>query len=127
MILELTLSFDGTSTTPPCEHAVNGQASACVWRIAGELEIGNTGGAFISWSTGAGLGGIFIAPGQTLREALDQAMAELDDPDTVFDDPGEEDMARVIVPVLHRACVEAGEEPGNFDRYDELEEPESYN
>lgn len=102
----------------------------------------------LSWPIGAGTGGLMIPAGQSFDDAILGAHAELQDPDLVFDDPAEEDMARLIVRNLYLAVLldttdlvveqieereraEAGdhsEDAGyRYDRYDELEGGESYN
>lgn len=93
----------------------------------------------LSWPIGAGTGGLTIPAGQSFDDAILSAKAELEDPDLVFDDPAEEDMARVIVRALYMAVLIDGaevvidegdhsEDAGyRYDRYDELEEGESYN
>lgn len=94
---------------------------------------------WLSWPIGAGIGGMEIPAGQSFDDAIRGAYAELQDPDLCFGDPAEEDMARAVIGALHCALivdgaelvVDAGdhsEDAGyRYDRYDELEEPESYN
>lgn len=100
--ITITLSFESTPTSPACERLVVGTPDVVVASIERELTVGNTGGAFVAWPTGSGVGGFYIAPGQSLRDALEQAQAELTDPvdPPAFDDPAEEDMARAMVPAL---------------------------
>ena len=109
--ITITLSFESTPTSPACERLVVGTPDVVVASIEGELAVGNSGGAFVAWPTGAGFGGFYVAPGQTLQAALEQAAAELADPvdPPAFDDPAEEDMARAMVPLL-LAAARAGKE-----------------
>lgn len=104
----------------------------------------------LSWPIGAGWGGLTIPAGQAFDDAIKSAKAELEDPDLVFDDPAEESMARLIVRNLYLAVLldttelvveqieeaeRAGFDPDDYsedagaryDRYDELEGPETYN
>ena len=95
-----------------------------------------------------GPGQLEIPAGQSLDDAIRGAHAELQDPDLVFDDPAEEAMTRLVVRNLYLALMldttdlvveqieereraEAGDHSDDagyrYDRYDELEEGESYN
>lgn len=86
-----------------------------------------------------GPGQLEIPAGQSLDDAILGAHAELQDPDLVFDDPAEEARTREVVKALHFALLIDGAEVvidegdhsedtgARYDRYDELEEGESYN
>ena len=92
---------------------------------------------WLSWANSAG--GMEIPAGRRLDDEIRLAYEELHDPDLCFDDPAEEDMARAIVGALHCALLidtaglvvddgDHSEDAGaRYDRYDELEGPESYN
>ena len=86
-----------------------------------------------------GPGQLEIPAGQSLDDAIRGAHAELQDPDLVFDDPAEEAMTRLVMRNLYMAVLIDGAEVvidegdhsedtgARYDRYDELEEGESYN
>lgn len=86
-----------------------------------------------------GPGQLEIPAGQSLDDAIRGAHAELQDPDLVFDDPAEEARTREVIKALHFALLIDGaevvvddgdhsEDAGyRYDRYDELEGPETYN
>ena len=98
---------------------------------------------WLSWANSAG--GMEIPAGRSLDDEIRLAHEELQDPDLCFDDPYEEDMTRLVVRNLYLAlildttelvveeieAIEAGdhsEDAGyRYDRYDELEGPETYN
>lgn len=92
---------------------------------------------WLSWANSAG--GMEIPAGRSLDDEIRLAYEELQDPDLCFDDPYEEDMAREIVGALHCALLvdkaelviddgDHSEDAGaRYDRYDELEGPETYN
>ncbi len=101
----------------------------------------------LSWPIDSlvGWGELHIEAGVDFDDAIRSAYAELQDPDLCFDDPAEEAMARLVVRNLYLAlildttelvveeieAIETGdhsEDAGyRYDRYDELEEPETYN
>lgn len=98
---EFSLSFEGGPFSDSVEFKFSGPLPVCLSAVCEELK-SNTGGAFLSWPTGSGSGGFYINAGQTLEEAIDVCRAELFDPDTVFNDPAEEQAAR-----LHVAAIAA--------------------
>ena len=86
-----------------------------------------------------GPGQLEIPAGQSLDDAIRGAHEELQDPDLVFDDPAEEARTREVIKALHCALLidraevvvdegDHSEDAGaRYDRYDELEGPETYN
>ena len=94
---DFCLSFDAGPFSDSAEFKITGPLPACVARIESELKAAAPRGAFLSWPIGAGVGGLQIADGQTLADAIEAADAELFDPDTVFSDPAEETAARLHV------------------------------
>jgi hypothetical protein len=145
VILEISLSAGGK------DHAVvTGDPMAVAVQLRDLVEVFGTWDVHLSWPIGAGWGGLTIPAGQGFDDAIKSAKVELEDLDLVFDDPAEEDMARLIVRNLYLAVIldttplvveeieeaeRAGIDPGDYsedagaryDRYDELEEPETYN
>lgn len=134
MILEISLSAGGK------DHAtVTGDPLSVAVKLRDLVEVFGTWDVHLSWPIGAGWGGMTIPAGQSFDDAIRSARADLLDPDLVFDDPAEGDMARLIVRNLNMALLIDGadvvvddgdysEDAGaRYDRYDELEEPESYN
>ena len=134
MILEITLEAGGNR-----HFTLTGEPLELIGKLRGAVELFSTWDVWLSWPIGAGQGGIEIPAGQSFDDAIRGAHAELQDPDLVFDDPAEEDMARAIVGALHCALLIDGaelvidtgdhsEDAGyRYDRYDELEGPETYN
>lgn len=134
MILDISLSAGGK------DHArVTGDPLSVAVQLRDLVEIFGTWDVHLSWPIGAGWGGMTIPAGQAFDDAIKSAKVELEDHDLVFDDPAEEDMARLIVRNLYLAVLvdqaevvvddgDYSEDAGaRYDRYDELEEPESYN
>ena len=94
---EFCLSFEAGPFSDAAEIKITGTLPDCVARIESELKTAAPRGAFLSWPIGAGTGGLQIGDGQSLADAIEQADAELFDPDTVFSDPAEETAARLHV------------------------------
>jgi hypothetical protein len=94
---DFSLSFEPGPFSESAEFQISGTLPACVARIERELKAAYPLGAFLSWPIGAGTGGLQIANGQTLADAIEAADAELFDPDIVFNDPAEETAARLHV------------------------------
>lgn len=96
MILDISLSAGGK------DHArVTGDPFDVALQLRDLVEIFGTWDVHLSWPIGAGWGGLTIPAGQDFDDAIRSAFEELQDPDLVFDDPAEEDMARLIVRALH--------------------------
>jgi hypothetical protein len=134
VILEITLSG------PAGEIAEGkGEPFEAVLMLRELVEAHGADDLWLSWPIGSGCGQLMIPAGQSFDDAIGGAYAELQDPDLVFDDPAEEDMARSVVTALHFATIlmdaevivddgDHSEDAGaRYDRYDELEEGESYN
>jgi hypothetical protein len=94
---DFCLSFDVGPFSDAAEIQITGTLPDCVARIESELKTAAPRGAFLSWPIGSGTGGLQIGDGQTLADAIEQADAELFDPDVVFSDPAEETAARLHV------------------------------
>ena len=134
MILDITLEAGGNRHV-----TLTGDPLELISKLRAGVELFGTWDIWLSWPIGAGVGGMEIPAGQSFDDAIRSAYAELQDPDLVFDDPAEEDMARAIVGALHCALLIDGaelvidtgdhsEDAGyRYDRYDELEGPETYN
>jgi len=105
MILEISLSAGGK------DHAVvTGNPIDVALKLRDLVEIFGTWDVHLSWPIGAGWGEMTIPAGQSFDDAIRGAHAELQDPDLVFDDPAEEDMARAIVGALNCALLIDGAE-----------------
>lgn len=94
---DFCLSFEPGPFSDAAEIQISGTLPDCVAHIESELKTAAPRGVFLSWPIGSGTGGLQIAAGQSLADAIEQADAELFDPDVVFGDPAEEAAARLHV------------------------------